>query len=151
MKRFIKIGVIATIFGFVLGIMLAVMPVPAQRSTSTALQWEPSTSLFHLMANGVDYKVQNEQVSGCGTLVACAITTPGSPITVYGTAAASSATTVTLTGLPFTSTSSYVCNVTDQTTAANNILKVANASASSTVITDANSSSDTFGYVCVGT
>jgi|SRR5579864_51126 len=136
----------AAILAAILGVALH-----AQRSTSTAVQWEPSTGLFHLMANGVDYKVQNETTEGCGTLVACSPTIPASPITVYGTAAASSATTVTLTGLPFTSTTSYVCTAADQTTTANGTFKIANASASSTVITDANSNSDTFGFVCVGT
>lgn len=136
----------AVILAGILGVALH-----AQRSTATQLQFEPSTGLFHLMANSVDYRVQNGIIENCGTLVACAITIPSSPITVYGTAAASSATTVTLTGLPFTSTTSYVCTATDQTTAANAVFKMANASASSSVITDSNSNSDTFSYICVGT
>ena len=122
----------------------------AQRSTATQLQWDPTAGLFHLMANGADYSVQNEITESCGTLTACALTVPVKPITVTGTAAASSATTVTVTALPFTSSTSYVCAASDQTTAANGSFKIANASASSFVLTDTNSNSDTFAYICIG-
>lgn len=88
----------------------------------------------------------------CGTTTTCAKTVQTLPIIVYGTVALSSGTpsTATLTALPFTSTASYVCSGTNQTTATNNLIKFANASASSTVITGPNTLTDVIGYQCVG-
>jgi len=93
-------------------------------------------------------------ITNCGTTTTC---TPNATLSnpqikiVVGTCTAAAATTCTVTAMPaFTSTTSYVCNVTDQTTAANGALKAANVSSSSFTITTA-SSSDTFSYVCVGT
>jgi hypothetical protein len=86
----------------------------------------------------------------CGTTTTCAETVLTNPIVVKGTVSLSSGTpsTATITALPFTSTSSYVCTVTDQTAAS--ALKVANASASSTVITGPNTVTDVIGYQCSG-
>jgi hypothetical protein len=90
-------------------------------------------------------------VVNCGTAVACSpVFNVGTFKIVYGQCTASSATTCTPTGLPFTSTTSYNCNASDATTAANAALKLTNASASSFVITTT-SSSDVFNWVCVGT
>ena len=91
-------------------------------------------------------------VENCGTTTTCAQTVLTNPIIVKGTVALSSGTpsTATLTSLPFTSTSSYVCTGTEQTTATNNLIKFANASASSTVITGPNTITDVIGYQCVG-
>lgn len=86
----------------------------------------------------------------CGTATACSLTQPSALKVVYGSCTAVGATTCTITALPFSATGSYFCNATDTTTAANNALKIANASATSTVITTA-SSSDTFNYMCMGT
>lgn len=89
-------------------------------------------------------------VQACGTATACSLTQPSALKQVYGSCTAAGATTCTITALPFTSTGSYFCFAQDTTTAANNALKVANASASSTVITTT-SSSDVFNYQCIGT
>jgi len=90
-------------------------------------------------------------IINCGTAVACVPSAnTGTFKIVYGQCTASSATTCTPTGLPFTSTTSYNCNASDATTAANAALKLTNASASSFVITTT-SSSDVFNWVCVGT
>lgn len=93
------------------------------------------------------------QVQFCGTTVACAGTAQTSVKIAYGTAPLTSGTpsTATLTGLPFTSSATYVCSGTDQTTATNNLIKFANASGSSTVITGPATITDSIGYVCVGT
>lgn len=138
----------AVILAGILGVALH-----AQRSTATQVQWEPSTGLFHLMANGVDYVNQNSKIDNCGTVVACAGTVTTSPIVVYGSAPFSSASpsTITLTGLPFTSTTSYVCTVANATSAAHTAVDVINASASSTVITGPNTITDTMNYICAGT
>lgn len=93
------------------------------------------------------------QTVNCGTTVACAGTSQSGVKVIYGTAPLTSGTpsTATLTGLPFTSSSTFVCSGTDQTTATNNLIKFANASGSSTVITGPATVSDVIGYVCVGT
>ena len=125
----------------------------AQRATATQLQWDPVAGLFHLMANGADYSVQNELIYNCGTVVACTSTVVTAPKTVYGSAPFSSASpsTITLTGLPFTSTASYVCTVANATSTAHTAVDVINASASSTVITGPNTITDTMNYICSGT
>lgn len=91
-------------------------------------------------------------VKNCGTTTVCAVTAVTTPKIAFGTVAFSSGTpsTATLTALPFTSTASYVCTVTEVSDATKNLIKVANASASSTVITGPNTITDTVGYVCVG-
>lgn len=134
-------------------ILALALYLPAQRSTATGLQWDPVAALFHLTANGVDYLVQNENTKNCGTTVACAGTLVPSPITVYGSAPFStgSPSTITLTGLPFTSTTSYVCVVANATSATHTAVDVVNQSASSTLITGPNTITDTMNYVCVGT
>jgi len=65
-----------------------------------------------------------------------------------GVCTASSATTCVVT-FSATFQAVPVCMVTDQTTAANGILKALPTTATLT-ITDSNSSSDTFSYICVG-
>lgn len=92
-------------------------------------------------------------VDSCGTTVACAGTNMSSVKMVYGSAplTSGSPSTATLTGLPFTSSTTYNCSATDATTATNNLLKVANASGASTVITGPATITDTISYVCVGT
>jgi hypothetical protein len=89
-------------------------------------------------------------VEDCGTTSTCAKTVLSNPIIVKGTVALSSGTpsTATITAPPFTATGSYVCIATDQTSTS--ALKVANASASSTVIAGPNTVTDTIGYQCTG-
>ena len=125
----------------------------AQRSTATQVQFDPATGLFHFLANGVDYVNGGQTTYNCGTTVACANTVALKRIIVYGSAPFSSASpsTITLTGLPFTSTTSYVCTVANATSAAHTAVDVINASASSTVITGPNTITDTMNYVCAGT
>lgn len=92
---------------------------------------------------------------GCGTTSTCAATNilatlkiaQGSAPLVSGTPSA-----VTITGISpaFTSTTSFNCAVTDQTAAANNLLKVVNTSTSSITITGANGITDVAGYICIG-
>jgi hypothetical protein len=88
----------------------------------------------------------------CGTTATCANTAVNNLIFIIGTVSLVSGTPsiATITGLPYTSTTSYVCTANNATTAANS-LKVANASASSTVITGPNTVTDSVGYECKGT
>lgn len=92
-------------------------------------------------------------VESCGTTVACAGTNLSAVKIAFGSAplTSGSPSTATLTGLPFTSATTYSCSATDATTATNNLLKVANASGASTVITGPATVTDTISYVCVGT
>ena len=95
-------------------------------------------------------------ITSCGvatTLVACANTVSQATRIVYGTCTwLPVPPLVSSSGIApaFTGTTTYSCSVTDQTTAANNALKVANTSTTSFTITST-SSSDIFSYVCVGT
>ena len=109
-----------------------------------------SNTLFLTQNDGATKLGSVPPVQACGTATACSLTQPAALKMVYGSCTAAAATTCTITALPFTSTGSYFCFAQDTTTAANNALKVANASASSTVITTA-SSSDVFNYQCIGT
>jgi hypothetical protein len=96
--------------------------------------------------------VSTAKVELCGTTSVCGQTIQVAPVLVYGTVALSSGTpsTATLSALPFTGSTTYVCVGTDQTNAANNLIKFANASASSSVITGPNTITDVIGYQCVG-
>jgi hypothetical protein len=55
---------------------------------------------------------------------------------------------VTITSLPFTSSTSYYCTATDAGGAS--ALKVVNSTGSQTAITGPNSVSDPVNYICVG-
>ena len=104
------------------------------------------------LALGQGRNFPSSAVTYYGTAVACANTAQAAMI-VYGTAPLTSGTpsTATLTGLPFSSSTSYSCVGTEQTTAANDNIKFANASASSTVISGPNTLTDVIAYVCIGT
>jgi hypothetical protein len=94
------------------------------------------------------------QVQFCGTTSTCSHTALTASQVVLGSAPLVSGTpsTVTVTGLSpaFTSTTSYDCNVTDETNAANNLLKVANVSGSSFTITGPATITDVISFVCAG-
>lgn len=101
----------------------------------------------------------NAPLSPVLSVANCGLTTTCTPVGVsnfrfyFGSCTAAAATTCTVTGIApaFTSATSYFCAATDTTTAANAIFKITYSSSSSFVITDANSSSDVFNYVCWGT
>jgi hypothetical protein len=90
----------------------------------------------------------------CGTTTTCAAT--AAPLThiVYGSAPLVSGTpstaVVTAISPAFTSITSFVCGLTEGTTAANGV-KVVNTSTSSITITGPNTVTDTIYYMCVGT
>jgi hypothetical protein len=94
------------------------------------------------------------KVQSCGTTSTCSHTALTTAQIIVGSAPLVSGTpsTVTITGFSpaFTSTTSYDCNVTDETNAANNLLKVVNTSASSITITGPATNTDTISYVCIG-
>jgi hypothetical protein len=91
----------------------------------------------------------------CGTTSSCSHTAQTAAQVVWGSAPLVSGTpsTVTITGISpaFTSASSYTCALTDDTTATNNLLKVANVSGSSFTVTGPATTTDVVGFVCVGT
>jgi hypothetical protein len=137
------------------GTYTATLNAPYVRVNITALTTTGSGTLTFFYTGQIGQPPANilSSIINCGTAPACVPAFQASARVVYGSCLAAAATTCTVTAIApaFASTTSYFCNVTDATTAANNILKVANASGSSFVITDANSSSDVFNYVCVGT
>lgn len=102
----------------------------------------------------VDYptNVPTYTVTNCGTVAACApnATLSNSQIKIVYGVCTLAGNVCTVTGIPgYTSTTSYVCTATDETTA--QLIKIANASATSTVITDTVGATDVVHYVCVGT
>ncbi len=94
------------------------------------------------------------KVQFCGATSTCSATAEVSDQIVYGSAPLVSGTpsTVTITGISpaFASTTSYRCTATDDTTAANNLIKFAAVSGSSFTITGPATTTDVVGYVCVG-
>jgi hypothetical protein len=92
-------------------------------------------------------------VTSCGTTATCAATNISATAKVVrGAVALTSGTpsTAVVTAIPaFTSTTSYSCAATNQTTQANSV-KVANTSTTSITITGPNTVTDTIGYICVG-
>lgn len=88
----------------------------------------------------------------CGTTSTCAGTrNKGHIVTGSAPLVSGTPSTVTITGLTpaFTSSSTFVCTVTNATTQANP-LKVVNASGSSIIITGPNSVTDTANFICGG-
>lgn len=94
-----------------------------------------------------------QNVHSCGTTTTCSNTGNGSYREIIGTVALSSGTpstaTVSSISPAFTSTTSYVCTLTNMTTQANP-LKVVNTSTSSFTITGPNTVTDTVAYHCIG-
>ncbi len=91
----------------------------------------------------------------CATTSTCSNTALGTTARIFfGSAPLVSGTpsAVTITGISpaFTSSSTYVCTVTDATTATNNLLKVVNVSGSSFTITGPNTLTDTINFQCTG-
>lgn len=118
--------------------------------------WADSTANRLLMNNnntGSD-TVGDTLVQDCGATSTCSHTNLLKPQIVKGSAPLVSGTpsTVTITGISpaFTSSTSYVCTVSEATTATNNLLKVTNVSGSSFTVTGPNTLTDTINYICVG-
>jgi hypothetical protein len=87
----------------------------------------------------------------CGTTSACLSTQKTAALIVRGSVAFPTAKTVTVTSLPFTSSSSYSCTAGDQTTAAGVVNATTYASGSSVTFTETNGvNTDTIRYICVG-
>jgi hypothetical protein len=90
-------------------------------------------------------------VDDCGTTSTCAATPKAAGLMVRGSVAFPTATTVTVTALPFTSASSYSCTAGDVTTAAGVINATTYTSGSSVTFTETNgTNTDTMRYVCAG-
>lgn len=88
---------------------------------------------------------------GCGTTTTCSNTAQGNTAKlIFGSCPFSSATTCTVASITaFSSSSTYLCTVTEAS-ATGVTLKVANVSASSFTITASGSISDTVNYICAG-
>jgi len=93
-------------------------------------------------------------VQFCGTTATCSATAQTSAQVVYGSVALNNASPslATLTGISpaFTSTATYNCVATNNTTATNAV-KITKVSASSFTITGPNTVVDVISYECVGT
>lgn len=91
----------------------------------------------------------------CGTTTTCAATAITATLKIVkGSVPLSSGapSTATVTGFSpaFTSSSSFVCTVTEASSATGNLLKVVNASASSITITGPATVTDVINYICIG-
>jgi hypothetical protein len=87
----------------------------------------------------------------CGSTSTCSATQKTAALIVRGSVAFPTATTVTVTALPFTSSSSYSCTAGDATTAAGVINATTYTSGSSVTFTETSGvNTDTIRYICVG-
>lgn len=87
----------------------------------------------------------------CGTTSTCSATQKTAALIVRGSIPFPTATTVTVTALPFTSASSYSCTAGDATTAAGIVNATTYTSGSSVTFTETGgANTDTMRYVCVG-
>lgn len=92
----------------------------------------------------------------CGATATCSATAATSQkvVTGSGTLVSGTPSTFALTGISpaFTSSSTFLCNAVDTTTAANNIgvLTAGYVSGSAVTFTGPNTNTDTFRYSCVG-
>jgi hypothetical protein len=123
--------------------------------SNTQLQYNNSGSLGGSISSRTAKKYHNRSINGaipavtsCGITSTCSGTTQYTPKIVYGTVPLT-AGTVIVTGLPFTSTTSFVCTPSRSVTTG---LTVTNSSASSVTFSRAvNTDTDTVSYICVGT
>lgn len=131
---------------------------PSMSSTlSASSTWVAAIAAFKETAAGAAANFINlfqngaATIEDCGTTAACAQTVLSTPFYVKGTASlvSGSPSTVTITGLPFSSSTSYVCTANDRTTAANGV-KMVPSSGSQAVITGPNTVTDGVGYICGG-
>lgn len=95
------------------------------------------------------------QAQDCGTTGTCAATNISSTLKIVkGSVALSTGTpsTAAVTGFSpaFSSSSSFVCNVSNATSATGNLLKVVNDSSSAITITGPATVTDVVNYICVG-
>jgi hypothetical protein len=87
----------------------------------------------------------------CGTTSTCSAARKTAALIVRGSVAFPTAATVTVTSLPFTSSSSYSCTAGDQTDPAGVINATTYTSGSSVTFTETNGgNTDTIRYICVG-
>lgn len=134
-------------------VILAYVTTAAGAVTSIVYGWQNGAAFSAGSSTGAGSAAA---IANCGTLVACANTAVPTAKIVYGTAALTSASpsTATLTGLPFTSSSSYVCTASPVgATAAIAAAGAAfgNVSGASTVITGPNTVTTVIDYICIGT
>lgn len=116
--------------------------------TSTYPRW------FVLAQSNMSGGGQLGSIRACGASAACAATTPAGVKIVYGSAALVTGTpsTVTITGLPFTSASSYNCTATENGSALATPLSISSyVSGASFTISGAATDTDVVNYVCAGT
>ncbi|MGD0907682.1 MAG: hypothetical protein ABSA96_08880 [Candidatus Acidiferrales bacterium] len=85
-----------------------------------------------------------------GSTQACAKTVENSPVTVFGDVTLNTATSQSITTLPFTSSSSYSCSGSDLTTAAGIVSFNTYAAASVTIAESGGVNTDHLRYMCVG-
>ena len=88
----------------------------------------------------------------CGTTVACAGTSQSGTKIIYGSAPLSTGTpsTAVITGLPFTSSASYRCSVSDQTAVISALYFITYNSGTSFTITGGTALTDNLSFICVG-
>jgi hypothetical protein len=137
------------------GTYTATLSAAYVRVNITALTTTGSGSLAFNYFGQIGNTPQNilSSAINCGTTTTCTSVFTTNFRVIYGSCTASAATTCTVASIApaFTSGTSYFCAASDATTAANAIFKITYVSSSSFTITDGNSSSDTFNYVCWGT
>lgn len=90
-------------------------------------------------------------VEYCGTTSTCAKTQKTTGFVIFGSVAFPTASTVTVTSLPFSTSTSYACTASDFTTAAGVVNATTYTSGASITFTETNGvNTDTMFYVCAG-
>jgi hypothetical protein len=84
----------------------------------------------------------------CGTSTTCAQTAEPLPFGIFGGPIALSSGTITITALPFTSSTSYTCTATDVTTGTNIVTPTTYTSGSNVTFTG--TGTDSIRYSCIG-
>lgn len=125
----------------------------ATAATSSTLSFVQTVNRVYTFPNATG-TVSLGTLYTCGTLAACSPTIRLNPQTVVGSAALNNASPslVTITGISpaFTSSTTYSCTVSDQTSAAHPSTVTYVSGASFTITTGTNTITDTMSYVCAG-
>jgi len=100
--------------------------------------------------NGHSFSYYVPTVYACGSTSACALSAINVVLMAFGSAPLVSGTpsAVTITGLTFTSATSYACSLTPQSAVTS--LSIANVDGTSFTITGPNTSTAVINYVCAG-
>jgi hypothetical protein len=117
----------------------------ASSNTTGQLVVPTSTAVANLTA------ANHPTIDDCGSTTTCALTQKTGAIIVMGRVSFPTATTVTVTSLPYSSATSYVCMAQDVTTAAGIVNATTYTNGASVIFTETSgTNTDAMRYTCTG-